>query len=145
MIKHNPILDIEKICKYYSSKENVPVTYVCTSSLGHDAQAMDIFYREAPHPEFGNRYFGLFLNNRQHPESSDQSILICNADKVEKLEFGLVEDGEGNLQYSSHRWDYKKFKNCYSIDGGRAYVRTGMHPVHMYVVVNGEMKEKSYA
>jgi hypothetical protein len=25
------------------------------------------------------------------------------------------------------------------IDGGRAYIRSGTHPVHMYVVRNGEM------
>ena len=57
MIKHEPHFDTEKIIEHYTKKDGVPVTYVCTSALGNEAQAMDIFFRETPHPEFGNRYF----------------------------------------------------------------------------------------
>lgn len=135
MIKHMQLFDTEKVCELYSKKDGVPVTYVCTSALGDEAQAMDIFYRDTPHPEFGNRYFGLY-----HNYFSD-SIVIANADKIEQAEFGLVEDDDGNLQYSAHRHDYKRFENGNMIDGGRAYIKSGMHPVHMYVVRNGEMVE----
>ena len=38
----------------------VPISYVCTSAVTeHAANAYDIFYRETPHPEFGNFYFGV--------------------------------------------------------------------------------------
>ena len=136
MIKHEPQFDTDKICKLYSEKDGVPVTYVCTSALGHEAQAMDIFYRDTPHPEFGNRYFGLYQNH-------SGNIMITNADKVEDFEFGLIEDDDGNLQYSAHRHDYKKFENGNMIDGGRAYIRSSGCPVYMYVVLDGEMVEKS--
>jgi hypothetical protein len=114
MIKHEPIFDTDKICEHYSKKDGVPVTYVCTSALGHEEQAMDI----------GN-------------------LMITNADKIEQAEFGLVEDDDGNLQYSAHRHDYKRFKNGNMIDGGRAYNRSSMCEVKHYVVCNGEMTEKN--
>ena len=132
MIKHEPLFDIDKICEHYSQKDGVPITYVCTSALDDGARAMDIFYRETPHPQFGNRYFGLYHNG---------NLMIANADRIEQAEFGLVEDDDGNLQYSAHRHDYKKFENGNMIDGGRAYIRSEMHPVHMYVVLGGKMVE----
>jgi hypothetical protein len=33
MIKHEPQFDTDKICKIYSKKDGVPVTYVCTSAV----------------------------------------------------------------------------------------------------------------
>jgi len=135
MIKHEPLFDTDKVCELYSEKDGVPVTYVCTSALGDEAQAIDIFYRETPHPEFGNRYFGLF--------ALSGNLMITNADKIEQAEFGLIEDDDGNLQYSAHRHDYKRFKNGNMIDGGRAYIRSSMCEVKHYVVCNGEMTEKN--
>ena len=142
MIKHEPQFDTDKICEHYSKKDGVPITYVCTSALGDEAQAMDIFYRETPHPEFGNRYFGCY---EIYDSFAGGSIFICNADKIEELEFGLVEDDNGDLRYSRHVWDYMAFNNGHMIDGGRAYIRSGMHPVHMYVVRDGQMMEKDNA
>ena len=133
MIKHEPQFDTDKICKHYTEKDGVPVKYVCTSALGHEAQAMDIFYRDTPHPEFGNRYMGLYY----HPMSG--KVMITNADRIEKQEFGLVEDDDDNLQYSAHRHDYKQFENGNMIDGGRSYIKSSMCPIHMHVVRDGEM------
>lgn len=133
MIKHEPQFDTNKICKHYSEKDGVPVKYVCTSALGNEAQAMDIFYRDTPHPDFGNRYMGLY----HHPMSGN--LMITNADRIEQAEFGCVEDDDGNLQYSAHRHNYKKFENGNMIDGGRSYIRSSMCSVHMYVVRDGEM------
>lgn len=133
MIKHEPTFDIDKVCKLYSERDGVPIKYVCSSALGSEAQAMDIFYRETPHPEFGNRYFGLFRS------FFTDNLMITNADRVEELEFGLVEDDDGNLQYSAHRHDYKCFKNGNMIDGGRAYLKTSNCKVYGYIVKNGEM------
>ena len=132
-VMHNPLFDIEKVCELYSKKDGVPVTYVCTSALGHEAQAMDIFYRDTPHPEFGNRYMGLYY----HPMSGN--LMITNADRIEKQEFALVEDDDGNLQYSAHRHDYKMFENGNMIDGGRSYIKTSGCHVYMHVVRDGEM------
>ena len=131
MIKHEPQIDTEKVCELFSKKDGVTVKYVCTSALGHEEQAMDIFYRDTPHPEFGNRYFGLYHNG---------NLMIANADRIEQAEFGLVEDDEGNLQYSAHRHDYKKFENGNMIDGGRSYIKSSMCPIHMHVVRDGEMQ-----
>lgn len=136
MIKHEPLFDTDKICEHYTKKDGVPVTYVCTSALRGEAQAMDIFYRETPHPEFGNRYFGLFR------DAFNGNLMITNADKIEQAEFGLIEDDDGNLQYSAHRHDYKRFENGNMIDGGRAYIKSSMCEVKHYVVRNGEMVEK---
>lgn len=114
-INHSPILDTEQVCKLYSKKDGVPVTYVCTSAANHGTSAMDIFYRPTPHPEFGNHYFGLFHDHmRGH-------MMITNADKIEGLEFGMIEGPDG-WEYSQHRHDYRTVGDC-AIDGGRAYVK----------------------
>ena len=133
MIKHKPRFNTNKVCEHYSKKDGVPVTYVCTSALGNEAQAMDIFYRETPHPEFGNRYFGIY------DTFAGGGVFICNADKIEELEFGLVEDDGGDLVYSSHRHDYKQFSNGNMIDGGRAYIKCAANEVKHYVVRDGKM------
>ena len=137
MIKHEPLFDTQKICEHYSEKDGVPITYVCTSAPGDEAQAMDIFFRETPHPEFGNRYFGLYRN------AMSGDLMITNADRIESVEFGLVEDDAGDLQYSAHRHDYKRFENGNMIDGGRAYIRCAANEVKHYVIRNGEMVEKT--
>jgi len=135
MIKHEPLFNTQKVCEHYSEKDGVPVTYVCTSALGNEAQAMDIFFRETPHPEFGNRYFGLYRN------AISGNLMITNADRIESVEFGLIEDDTDDLQYSAHRHDYKQFNNGNMIDGGRAYTRSSGCKVYVYRVKDGEMVE----
>ena len=137
MIKHEPLFDTDKICEHYTEKDGVPVKYVCTSALGHEAQAMDIFYRGTPHPTFGNRYFGVYHN------VMSGKTMITNADRIEKQDFGLVEDDDDNLQYSAHRHDYKMFENGNMIDGGRSYIKSSMCPIHMHVVRDGEMVKEN--
>lgn len=140
-IHHRPILDTKRVCELYSAKDGVPVTYVCTSALGSEAQAMDIFYRETPHPEFGNRYFGLYRN--QH-FASDGTIMITNADKIETVEFGMKEC-DGEWHYSQHRHDFYTVGDV-SLDGGRAYFRCVGNvnaPTKWFEVRNGEFVEKT--
>lgn len=117
-INHRPIFDTEKVCELYSKKDGVPVTYVCTTALGDGAHAMDVFYRETPHPEFGNRYFGLYWTTTW---SGAEQMMITNADQVEDLKFEMIDAG-GAWQYSRHRHDYFTVGGV-SIDGGRAYLR----------------------
>ena len=135
MIKHESLFDTQKVCELFSKKDGVPITYVCTSALGDEVQAMDIFFRETPHPEFGNRYFGIYY----HPMSVN--LVVTNADRIESVEFGLIEDDAGDLQYSAHRHDYKRFENGNMIDGGRTHIKSSMCEIKHYVVRNGEMVE----
>ena len=140
-IHHRPILDTKRVCELYSAKDGVLVTYVCTSALGDEAQAMDIFYRETPHPEFGNRYFGLYHNPSF---SSDGTIMITNADKIESVEFGMKEH-DGEWHYSQHRHDFYTVGDV-SLDGGRAYFRCVGNvnsPTKWFEVRNGEFVEKT--
>jgi hypothetical protein len=132
-IKHDPVIkEIGKVEQHYSEKDNVPVKYVCTTDLFVIDKPVDIFYRDTPHPEFGNRYFALYFVNKD--------LMICNADIVEGLIFGMVKNDNNQLEYSSYRHDYKSFKNGNMIDGGRDYIRSSCK-VHSYVVKDGVMKK----
>ena len=128
IIKHYPITKITQAEKIYSEKDGVPVKHVCTTEFG-DAIA-DIFYRETPHPKFGNRYFCLFFRG--------DDLYVANADSIENLNFGMVENDDGDLEYSRSRHDYKSFKNGNMIDGGRDYILSS-GKVKVYVVRNGKM------
>ena len=118
-IKHYPLFDTARVEKLYGEKDGVTVKYVCTSAPNeHATYAADIFYRETPHPEFGNRYFGLYRNPSF---SSDGTIMITNADPIEGLEFGMIE-GPNGWEYSQHRHDYRQVGDC-AVDGGRSYFK----------------------
>ena len=131
-IKHHPRFDIKKVIKHYEEKDKVAISYCCTSELTISDTPIDIFYRSTPHPEFGNRYFGLF--------SYDGNVMIIDADVVETLDFGMITDKEGTYHYSECRHDYKEIDGQ-MIDGGRAYIRcsTGyeLFKVKDGVFVNG--------
>ena len=128
IIKHHPITKIKQVEKLYSEKDGVEVKYVCTTEF-KDSVA-DIFYRETPHPKFGNRYFCLFFRG--------DDLYVANADSIENLSFGMVENDDGDLEYSRSRHDYKSFKNGNMIDGGRDYIRSS-GKVKIYMVRDGVM------
>ena len=132
MMKHYPVSNIEKVIDHFTERDGVEITYVCTTDLQSSDVPVDIFYRATPHPKFGNRYFGIFL----HP--IEKSTMICNADMVEGLSFGMVQNDDGLLEYSQSHHDYKMFKNGNMIDGGREYIRS-TNGCEVYVVRNGEM------
>lgn len=137
-IHHRPLLDTEKVEQHYSEKDGVRVTYVCTSAIGGEAQAMDIFYRDSPHPDFGNRYFGLFYAHKY------DGLAITNADKIEEAEFGMKQH-EDAWHYSQHRHDFYTVGNV-SLDGGRAYFRCVgdvRSPTKWFQVRDGEFVEKT--
>ena len=139
-INHHPIFDTEVIEKYYSEKDGIAVRYICTSAPNENATyAADIFYRDTPHPEYGNRYFGLYKNNFY----GDTQIMITNADVIEQLDFGMIGGIDG-WEYSQHRHDFRTVDNC-SIDGGRAYIkRVGdlATPFKLMKIVNGAFVER---
>jgi len=140
-IHHRPITDIEKVAEHYSKKDGVDVKYVCTSALGNEARAMDIFYRATPHPEFGNRYFGLYFVSTG-PKDEQRQLRITNADSIELAEFGMVEV-TGEYHYSQHRHDFYSVGSV-SLDGGRAYFRRVGDmsiPARWFKVKDGEFVE----
>ncbi len=138
-IQHNPIFDRDAIIDHYSKQDGVPVKYVCTSALDNEAFAMDIFYRETPHPKFGNRYFGIY-SKPDLSGNNEAMVMIANADAIEGQTFAMIEDPYGNLIYSQHRHDFRMMENGNMIDGGRVYVRAnGM--IRSFEVKDGEFVE----
>jgi len=133
-IKHSPVFNAEKAVELYEKQDGVPVKYVCTTDIYHSDVPVDVFYRDTPHPEFGNRYFGLF----RRPHTGD--LMITNADAVEDFEFGMVVNDEGDWEYSQSHHDYKQFENGSMIDGGRQYIRSSGHHV-VYRIKDGEFVE----
>lgn len=132
-VKHHPLFNTEEVCKHYSEKDGVDVKYVCTTDLVASDVPVDVYYRGTPHPQFGNRYFGLYYDNiRDH-------VMITNADIVEDQEFGVVENDDGELEYSQSHHDYKSFENGNMIDGGRMYIRSSLG-ANVYYVKDGEFK-----
>ena len=124
-IQHNPLFDTAKVEELYTEKDGVDVTYVCTTDLSASDVPMDIFYRATPHPEFGNRYFGLYRDRVR------DNLMITNADIVESFEFGMIED-DGKYYYSQSHHDYKVVGDK-MIDGGRAYVRSSGSTTNMRI------------
>ena len=136
-IKHEPFFKTDEVIKHYSKKDGVDIKYVCSTSLKNDTVPVDVFYRATPHPEFGNKYFGLYVT------PWDDQMYICNADYIEELEFVFAEDSDGVLHYSQHRHDYHQVDENGAIDGGRSYVRCvgTVNLTDKYNVVNGEFKK----
>ena len=115
-IQHEPLFDTAKVTAHYTEKDGVEVTYVCTTDLSASDVPVDVYYRATPHPEFGNRYFGLYYDRiRDH-------MMITNADSVESYEFGMIEVN-GKYYYSQSHHDYKVIEGK-MIDGGRQYIRS---------------------
>ena len=130
-VKHTPNIDKDKVIEYYSLKDNVDIKYVCTTELEPYGHIYDVFYRAdgSPHPEFGNRYFGITTHG--------STVYIGNADKVEELEFSTY-----NNVYSQGTHDFRSTGDGCSIDGGRAYLRLvgdfQIDKVKEYKVKDGE-------
>jgi hypothetical protein len=125
-IHHEPLFDTIKVEAHYTEKDGVEVKYVCTTDLKASDVPVDVYYRETPHPEFGNRYFGLYHDHvRGH-------TMITNADIVESLEFGMIEQ-DGKYYYSQSHHDYKVLENGKMIDGGRAYIKSSGGAIAMRI------------
>jgi len=125
IIQHEPLFDTAEVEKIYSEKDGVDVKYVCTTDLRASDVPVDVFYRATPHPEFGNRYFGLYYDRvRDH-------LMITNADIVESFDFGMIEV-DGKYYYSQSHHDYKVVGDK-MIDGGRVYIRSNGGAVTMHI------------
>lgn len=141
-IQHRSLFDTKTAEEIYSKKDGVPVKYVCTSGSKHSTYAMDIFYREKPHPEFGNRYFGLYSS--KYATDLENRFYITTADWIEDLTFAMIY-ADDKWHYSSHRWDMVQTSVGF-IDGGREYTRLGGNTIPKattFVVRDGKFMEKS--
>ena len=133
-IEHDKLFDTDRVEELYSEKDGVEVKYVCTTDLNASDVPVDVFYRETPHPQFGNRYFGLYFDHvRGH-------LMITNADVVESFEFGMIEE-DGKYYYSQSHHDYKTLDNGKMIDGGRVYIKSSGTDAVMRIV-NGKFIAK---
>jgi len=142
LIVHYPLFDTEKACELYSEKDGVDIKYVCTSAIGSEASAGDIFYRDTPHPEFKNHYFQLFYVYPDIENFSIRQLMIRGADAIEEADFTMLEGPDG-WEYSAHRHDYHQVGDC-AIDGGRAYdhrVGNIQSPTKTFKVVTGSFVE----
>ena len=126
-IQHYPLFNIKKAEELYTEKDGVEVKYVCTTDLRNSDIPADIFYRETPHPQFGNYYFGILRHNSQ--------TMITNADIVESFDFGMIEDDD-KYYYSQSHHDYMVVGDK-TIDGGREYVRSTGGATNMRII-NGK-------
>lgn len=134
-IRHPTIFDKDKIIEHYSKKDGVEIKYVCTTDLRRSDVPADIFYRETPHPVFGNRYFSLFYEP-SITGNSTPTIMIGNADIVESFEFGMIKSSNDEWYYSSSHHDCI-FIEDKMIDGGREYIRSS-NLSGVFKIVNGE-------
>jgi len=135
-IQHKPLFDTAKVEEVYTEKDGVEVKYVCTTDLNASDVPVDVFYRPTPHPQFGNRYFGLYYDHiRDH-------MMITNADIVESLEFGMIED-QGKYYYSQSHHDYKVVEGK-MIDGGRQYIRSS-GSAEVFKIQDGAFVQHEYS
>jgi len=132
MITHNPTTDVEAVIKHYGNKDGVNIKYCCTTELNVSDQVFDIFYRETPHPEFGNRYFGLHV-------TPSKAVYITNADIVESFDFGMIKDAKGNYHYSRSHHDFVTIDRS-MVDGGRKYIRSGGRLTY-FKLINGILEK----
>ena len=125
-IKHNPQFNIEKVTAHYSKKDGVPIHYVCTSDLDKSDVPVDIYYRDSPHPDYNNYYFGLYTDE-------EDRMMICKAD-------GMISDKDEWVYSQSHH-DYVETDTGF-IDGGRRYIRRGgdldTQEYAVYKILDGE-------
>ena len=115
-VLHNPQFDIKKTTAYYTKKDGVSIHYVCTTDLDESDKPFDIYYRDTPHPDHNNYYFGLY--------AEEDRMMICKADSVEKYNFGMISDDKEEWVYSQSHHDYVKTDTGF-IDGGRKYIKRG--------------------
>ena len=128
-VNHEPLFDTAKVEELYGRKDGCEVRYVCTSDLNASDVPCDIFYRAEPHPDYGNRYFGLYR------DSIRDCLMITNADVIEELQFGMIEV-DGKYYYSQSHHDYKVVGDK-MIDGGRAYIKSSGGTTNMRIT-NGK-------
>lgn len=128
-IKHNPQFNPLKIEDYYTAKDGVAVFYIGTTEK--KGNLYDVFYRETPHPKFGNHYFGL--------TTKDGDSYITNMDCIEEYTFHMALDSRNVYHYSRHVHDFVKYDKDKFIDGGRDYARYSLpSEIHTLIVKDGE-------
>lgn len=132
--RHRPVTKADAIAEHYTKKDGVPVKYVLTTEIKCGNTPYDIFYRDTPHPDYGNRYFGIMYNR------TVESWFITDADSLEGEQVDCIEL-HGLYHYSRYRHDFVQV-GPYHIDGGRCYTKVGgmvLPTIYNFTITNGEL------
>lgn len=113
-IKHEPVIG-QKVFDFFHIED---LDYVCTTELTVSDVIYDIYYRETPHPKFGNCYVGV----RPIIVNTNPNIEYVNADMIEELIFAMIEYN-GVWYYSQSHHHCNSPAKGIAIDGGRQYTR----------------------
>jgi hypothetical protein len=124
-VNHQPIYSISDIVKSFRENRDESVRYICTTELEAEDIPVDIYYRTSgkPHPTLGYRYFGLYR------DLVTKKDILCDADNVEEMYFGMVKDKHGGWHYSKTTHHLNRCdpddKDTNWIEGGRKHIRYG--------------------
>ena len=102
----------------------------------HGDDCADVYYQETPPVEGYSKYFGLIMQG-------GSAYITSGASGVEGL-IDAVEADDGTIWYSRYRHDMRySADGSVFIDGGRDYVRGGMHGRYLLLmkVIDGEFYE----
>lgn len=127
--------NIENVEKKYNAKF---VGQFCLRTKGGGWQGddcADVYYQEKPPVEGYSNYLGLIIQN-------GTTMITSGASGVEGI-ISAVEADDGTIIYSRYRHDYRTSDDgSVFIDGGRDYVKGGMHGRYLTMkVIDGEFYE----
>ena len=126
VVKQDKIPLVEK---HYNAK------YVIDTE--HDGKPVAVFYGAEAHPVSGSHYFALYW-------TLDSQLMITDGSFIEDQRIFCVVADNGEIIHSRYRHDYRVSEDgSVFIDGGRAYLRTGLYPPEKIIkikAVDGELE-----
>ena len=138
-IIHHPQGNTQPIIDYFNNGIRT-VTYVCTTELTDDntgdTHINDVYVQWPRHEAYGNQYFGHYTLNGENK--------IHNADRIDDYIFGMVQNDDGDWEYSiGGDADKVVFENGNWIDGGRATIdyNVDVGDLSYWRLANGEFFE----
>lgn len=127
--------DISKVEEKYNAKFVGRLCLKTHSGNWQEDSCADIYWQATPPVEGYSNYFGLIIQ-------CGSAYIISGASAVEGILNGVIAD-DGEIIYSRYRHDmrYSSDRSVW-IDGGRDYVRGGMHGKYIIMkIVDGEFFE----
>ena len=109
-IRHRPLINQLDAITFLAERFDSTFNYVCTTSCGYQAFAVDVYYTKIPLVKYNSNYIGLHLN--------PMGNIVCsvNVDVIEDLDFLMMySDG---WHYSQHSNDVLNICDAV-VSGGR--------------------------
>jgi hypothetical protein len=127
--------NIEAVEKKYNAKFVGQFCLRTREGAWQGDDCADVYYQEKPPVEGYSNYFGLIIQG-------GTTYITSGASGVEGI-IDAVEADDGTIIYSRYRHDYRTSDDgSVFIDGGRDYVKGGMHGRYLTMkVVDGEFYE----